>query len=153
MQDKTKQLDTILGARLQRSQVVMEAESWIGTPWIHNGMVKKIGCDCVGFIVGVTKAVGVIPFNYQLTNYSRVPRNDYIIKHLAEYLVETTSLEEGNILVFRIHNLITHVGFYCQDEQLIHAEELRNTGVVKVPLGDYKNKIENIYQIPNITNG
>jgi NlpC/P60 family putative phage cell wall peptidase len=37
--------------------VVAEAMSWIGTPYLHQGSVKGVGCDCLGLIRGVWRAV------------------------------------------------------------------------------------------------
>ena len=34
-------------------QVVAIAESWIGTPYRHQGATKGVGCDCIGLIRGV----------------------------------------------------------------------------------------------------
>ena len=34
---------------MKRSQILEEAEKWIGTPWEHQGR-SKAGCDCAGYI-------------------------------------------------------------------------------------------------------
>lgn len=38
--------------------IAAEAESWVGTPFIWQGRVKGVGCDCKGLLAGVAKACG-----------------------------------------------------------------------------------------------
>ena len=38
-------------------KVVAEALSWIGTPYRHQGSAKGIGCDCLGLVRGVWRAI------------------------------------------------------------------------------------------------
>ncbi len=37
--------------------VLSEAISWVGTPYRHQGSRKGVGCDCLGLVRGVWKAV------------------------------------------------------------------------------------------------
>ena len=42
--------------------VVGEALTWLGTPYRHQGLRKGVGCDCLGLVLGVWRAVyGVAP--------------------------------------------------------------------------------------------
>jgi NlpC/P60 family putative phage cell wall peptidase len=42
---------------LTRSLIVSEARSWIGTPYRHQASLKGVGCDCLGLVRGVWRAV------------------------------------------------------------------------------------------------
>src|SRR5579885_1122973 len=42
---------------VRRSDIIAEARSWIGTPYAHQASVKGIGCDCLGLVRGVWRAV------------------------------------------------------------------------------------------------
>jgi NlpC/P60 family putative phage cell wall peptidase len=42
---------------ITRSLIVAEARSWIGTPYCHQGSLKGVGCDCLGLVRGVWRAV------------------------------------------------------------------------------------------------
>ena len=42
---------------LARSAVVAEARSWIGTPYRHQASLKGVGCDCLGLVRGVWRAL------------------------------------------------------------------------------------------------
>lgn len=40
-----------------REAVLSEARDWIGTPYRHQASVKGAGCDCLGLVRGVWRAV------------------------------------------------------------------------------------------------
>ena len=40
-----------------RRRIVEEARSWVGTPYVHQASCKGAGCDCLGLIRGVWRAV------------------------------------------------------------------------------------------------
>lgn len=42
---------------MTRRAFVAEARRWIGTPYRHAGSAKGIGCDCLGLLAGVARAV------------------------------------------------------------------------------------------------
>lgn len=42
---------------VNRTQIVQEARSWIGTPYRHQASVRGVGCDCLGLVRGVWRAV------------------------------------------------------------------------------------------------
>jgi NlpC/P60 family putative phage cell wall peptidase len=44
-----------VSARSER--IVAEARAWIGTPYVHQASLKGAGCDCLGLVRGVWRAV------------------------------------------------------------------------------------------------
>ena len=38
-------------------KIIAEARAWIGTPYHHQAAVKGVGCDCLGLVRGVWRAV------------------------------------------------------------------------------------------------
>ena len=42
--------------------VIAEARSWIGTPYRHQASLKGVGCDCLGLVRGVWRALQKIPY-------------------------------------------------------------------------------------------
>jgi NlpC/P60 family putative phage cell wall peptidase len=42
---------------LTRDDIVFEARSWIGTPYRHQASLKGVGCDCLGLVRGVWRAL------------------------------------------------------------------------------------------------
>lgn len=44
---------------LSRQIIVAETRDWIGTPYRHQASLKGVGCDCLGLVRGVWRAVVV----------------------------------------------------------------------------------------------
>ena len=42
---------------VDRALIIAEARSWIGMPYRHQGSLKGIGCDCLGLVRGVWRAL------------------------------------------------------------------------------------------------
>jgi NlpC/P60 family putative phage cell wall peptidase len=42
---------------LSRNTIIAEARSWIGTPYRHQASLKGVGCDCLGLVRGVWRAL------------------------------------------------------------------------------------------------
>jgi len=42
---------------LTRSQIVAKTRDWIGAPYQHQASLKGVGCDCLGLVRGVWRAV------------------------------------------------------------------------------------------------
>ena len=42
---------------LARSAIIAEARAWIGTPYRHQASLKGVGCDCLGLVRGVWRAL------------------------------------------------------------------------------------------------
>ena len=40
-----------------RSDILCEARRWIGTPYRHQGSCRGAGCDCLGLVRGVWRAI------------------------------------------------------------------------------------------------
>jgi NlpC/P60 family putative phage cell wall peptidase len=40
-----------------RSIIIAEARSWVGTPYRHQASLKGVGCDCLGLVRGVWRDV------------------------------------------------------------------------------------------------
>ena len=42
---------------VSRAAIIAEARGWIGTPYCHQASLKGAGCDCLGLIRGVWRAL------------------------------------------------------------------------------------------------
>lgn len=40
-----------------RTRIIAEARAWIGTPYRHQASLKGVGCDCLGLVRGVWRAL------------------------------------------------------------------------------------------------
>ncbi len=75
------------------NHIVSEARSWLGTPFKHQGRVKGVGCDCIGLIAGVARALklpsrqGGWLHEYDRCDYPREPGGMQLQEMLERHLV------------------------------------------------------------------
>jgi cell wall-associated NlpC family hydrolase len=53
-----------------REQIVLEALSWIDTPYADHAGIKHCGCDCAFFPLRLCQAVGRAPLDFAVPKYS-----------------------------------------------------------------------------------
>ena len=46
-----------MSTTVTRDAIVAEAMSWLGTPYRHQASLKGVGCDCLGLLRGVWRAL------------------------------------------------------------------------------------------------
>ena len=111
---------------LARAAVVMEARSWIGTPYHHAADIKGHGVDCAMLLVRVYCDLGLVePFDPR--PYTRdwfLHRNEE--RYLGFLLTRSREVRFpglGDTVVFRLGRCFAHGGIVSQVEQLtmIHA--------------------------------
>lgn len=111
-----------------RAQIIAEARTWIGTPWVHQGRLKGIACDCVGMIICVARALEIFPPELDAT-YSRNPQPKLMIDYLNQYLDRIDGPPQpADVLLLRPHRITQHLGILTGDNTFIHAID-RHRGV------------------------
>lgn len=90
-----------------RGAIVAEARAWMGTPYRHQASLKGVGCDCLGLVRGVWRALlGEEP--ERVPGYTRDWAEAGGVEALAEagrrHLVEIdpATARPGDVLVFRM---------------------------------------------------
>lgn len=148
---------------MSRSQIIIEARSWIGTRFHHQGRIKKTenskgGCDCIGLIIGVAsnldiKCKGRPLVSFDRTNYSRIPDGESLKNSLDYCLspINIDSIQLADILLMRINKEPQHVAFVGVNDEgglsLIHCY-MQARGVVEHALDGYwKQKIVAAYSL------
>lgn len=126
--------------------IVAEARSWAGTPYRHQASVKGAGCDCIGLIRGVWRAM-VGPEPERLPAYSRDFGATAGLEPLLAVArrrliaIDPGDAGPGDVLVFRMQRhvpakhaaILTAAGSSgAAGARMIHARE--GTGVVEVSL-------------------
>jgi NlpC/P60 family putative phage cell wall peptidase len=91
---------------LTRSSIIAEARCWIGTPYRHQASLKGIGCDCLGLVRGVWRAVvGTEPA--RAPPYSRdwaeASGEEAFARAARAHLIEIepSQFQGGDVLLFR----------------------------------------------------
>ena len=121
---------------------VVEARSWIGTPYLHQASAKGAGTDCLGLLRGVWRAVqGTEPEPVPpYTDDWAEPSGDEVMFAAAERWLlrkNPTGAEVGDVLLFRMRQgcIAKHLGIQSEvgsQPAFVHA--YTNHGVVESPL-------------------
>lgn len=113
---------------ISRHAVLAEAREWIGTPYQHQASVKGAGCDCLGLIRGVWRALyGGEPESapaYTPDWAERAGEETLLAaaqRHLRE--VEVADAAPGDVLLFRMdaQSPAKHAAMLDEEGRLIHA--------------------------------
>ena len=117
-----------------------EARRWLGTPYRHQASVRGAGCDCLGLVRGVWRAVvgpetlAVPPYT---PDWARERGRETLLEAAEAVLLPVAAPEPGDVLAFRMEagGPVTHLGILGTADTLIHAYARRT--VVETPLGPW----------------
>ena len=118
--------------------VVAAARGFLGTPYRHQASLPGAGCDCLGLLRGVWRALhGAEPIAMPAYRADmRDPTNAGALQRAAEavLLPETGALAAGQVVLFRLGDMAEpkHCGILVSPERFIHAQE--RLGVVEANL-------------------
>lgn len=150
------------GGQLQasdiRTVVLAEARSWMATPYRHQASCKGSGCDCLGLLRGIWRALyGQEP--ERVPSYSpdwaEVGGQETLIEAGGRWLTEIglDEAQPGDVLVFRWRDMAPakHVGILStpltDQPKLIHAYE--RAGVIESPLvPSWRRRIAAVFSFP-----
>lgn len=140
---------------INRSAIVKEALSWQGTPWHHHQGVKGAGVDCVQFLLKVGQSVGAIPSDIVVENYEPLARGSFLVRHLNQWLEPLSQgaiILPGDVMLFGMAGLDTHVGIVIDDYHFIHACARRKQ-VIKCRVDKSWLIAKRYYQVPGVIDG
>ena len=123
------------------NRVVVEAFTWLGTPYKHQAATKKFGCDCVGLVIGIGLSIyGKLPADFKLPPYSPFwaeESGESLLVEYADKYLDPINIEDalpGDVLMFKMTSKgpTKHCGIKTCGIDMIHAYAVH--GVVKTPL-------------------
>ena len=131
----------------KQSEIIRVARSWIGTPFHHQGRVKRTpdnkgGCDCLGLVVGVANEVGIDSITSNDRNdYAKNPNGEQLYGEMGRCLKEIpiNDMSAGDIALFRFDKDPQHVGIISEKDgvaSIIHCY-LQARGVVEHSFDKY----------------
>lgn len=113
---------------ITRAAILDEARTWLGTPYLHQASVKGAGCDCLGLVRGVWRALyGAEP------EAAPAYTPDWAERHGEETLlgaarrhlhqIDIEAATPGDVLLFRMdaHSPAKHAAILDEEARLIHA--------------------------------
>ena len=90
-----------------REAALAEAMTWIGTPYQHQASAKDLGCDCLGLVRGIWRALygeepqAVPPYR---ADWAEVSRHESLLDAARRWLVEIPieTACPGDVVLFRM---------------------------------------------------
>ncbi len=139
-------------------QIVAEARSWLGTPFVHQGRLKGVGVDCAGLVVGVARALGLAPDYVDRLDYPRQPIGRDMGDRLDRHLVHVPLPERraADVLWFAWAANPQHLGILTGRNTVIHAYgydtgRRQRGGVVETHLtGSHLAALRRAYRFPDL---
>lgn len=136
-----------------RDLIVAEARSWIGTPYRHQASVKGAGCDCLGLVRGVWRAVigpePEIAPPYE-ADWAERGGAETLLEAARRRLVAVERHEPGDVLLFRFapHLPARHCAIVAEPERIVHAWHGR--AVCETALGPWwRRRIAGAFAFPD----
>ena len=109
----------------QRSAVVAEARSWIGTPYHSNARIKCVGVDCAQFPAAVYHQAGIIsevPMEAYSPQWHMHQDEERYIKQVLEYAFEIEGEPKvADFVMFHVGRVWAHGAIILDWPQIIHS--------------------------------
>ena len=97
---------------MNRQDVVTAAREWIDTPFHHQARLKGVGVDCVGLVIGVARELALVPPDFDITAYPRVPDGKSLMSTAALHMtrIDFAQAESGDVIVVSFDKDPQHFG-------------------------------------------
>ena len=101
--------------------IAAEALTWVGTPFEHQGRLKRSGVDCIGVVGMSGKNCGCKVDDR--TNYAALPDGFTLEAELDRQMlvVPKEEMRAGDVPMFRIPKRPRHVAVYVGGGRMVHA--------------------------------
>jgi len=137
--------------------IVAQARTWIGTPFHHQARVKRVGCDCLGLVIGVVDelqlrdADGRLLASFDEPNYPKFPDGEYLLGKLAALLSEIPAeqMQAGDLAVFHFDGNPQHLAILTDYEcsiGMVHCYAPARRVIEHRLDDDWKSKIVKVYR-------
>ncbi|MCV0396197.1 MAG: C40 family peptidase [Rhizobiaceae bacterium] len=134
-------------------RIVAEALDWVGTPYRHQGSTRGVGCDCLGLVRGVWRAVlGEEPEPAGAYHTDWLASGEEILldaarRHCREKPV--AAMRPGDLLVFRWRTGMSasHCGIAVSAERFVHAYE-RHAVMLSWLAPSWRRRIAGVFAFP-----
>jgi NlpC/P60 family putative phage cell wall peptidase len=119
-----------MSPHIERAAFVAEARRWIGTPYLHQGSLLSVGCDCLGLVRGVWRAlIGPEPevAGPYAPDWAEASGVEALAlagaRHFAAVAPE--AFQAGDVLLFRWRANVPakHLAIAASSQTMIHAHD------------------------------
>jgi len=110
--------------------IVAEAAGWVGTPYRHQASLKGVGCDCLGLVRGVWRAVygrepEAAPAYTQ--DWAEATGREALAEAAGRHMAAVPRAEAGagDLLLFRWREALPakHAAILVDAERFVHAHQ------------------------------
>ena len=136
--------------------IVAEARTWLGTPYRHQASLKGVGCDCLGLVRGVWRALlGPEPeaAPAYTPDWAEAGGGEAMAAAAGRHLraIAVAEARPGDVLLFRWAEGFPakHAGILVAPGRFIHAHE--GAVVAEAPLGRWwRARVAGAYRFPAV---
>jgi len=137
-----------------RAAIVTEARAWLGTPYLHQASDRLAGCDCIGLVRGVWRALcGPEPemiLAYS-PDWSEARGLESVLDAASNHLqtVSYGNAQPGDVLVFRWrpHLPAKHCGILVTPTRIVHAYQAAGK-VAESDVSHWRKRIAGVFAVP-----
>lgn len=143
-------------------EIIAEARTWVGTPYIHQHCLKGIAVDCVGLINGVGRALEVMDWSEErwapYRAYGRTPNPSRMRRGMETFLEQVghgfADVKPGLIVWLQWRDsLPMHLGIVATFEDrltVIHAYNGVNKCVEHGFVDPWPDRVESVWKYPGL---
>lgn len=147
------------GAGAPRAAAVSEALTWVGTPYRHQASAKGLGCDCLGLLRGVWRALyGAEPeaAGPYAPDWAEAGEADRLLVAARRHCIELPlhRMGAGDVVLFRWrrHLPAKHVGILVGADRFVHAYQGQAV-VASALVPQWRRRIAGAFAFPPIPSG
>lgn len=115
----------------QRTRIIAEARAFIGTPYRHQASLKGVGCDCLGVVRGVWRALyGNEPeaTPAYAPDWAEARAEESLANAAMRHLVpldDAHAYQPGDVLLFRYRTRFPakHAAIVTAPDLMVHAHD------------------------------
>jgi NlpC/P60 family putative phage cell wall peptidase len=141
---------------IARAAIVAEARAWISTPYRHQASLRGVGCDCLGLLRGLWRAlIGPEPESpgAYSADWAEAGGIEALMEAAHRNLVPISdgAFREGDVLLFRFRQNVPakHIGIATSATSMVHAHEA--ACVAEVPIIPFwRRRITATYSFPGV---
>ena len=143
---------------LTRTRIVAEARAWIGTPYRHQGSLRGVGCDCLGLVRGVWRALkGTEPeaVPAYAPDWAEASGIETLAQAAARHLTpldDPAAFAPGDVILFRWRTNLPakHAAIVTTPATMVHAHD--GASVAEVAIAPWwRRRLAYAFRFPDVT--
>jgi NlpC/P60 family putative phage cell wall peptidase len=142
---------------ITRPTIVAETRAWLGTPYRHQASLKGVGCDCLGLVRGVWRAIiGAEPeaVPAYASDWAEASNDETLAAAALRHLIaiEVPAALPGDVLLFRWRAGLPakHAAILTAPALMVHAHD--GAAVAEVALAPWwRRRLAFAFRFPGVT--